>query len=204
MPRIKKLNRANARNADRQRQAWELYRAGANGAEIGRALGISRQHANRLLHQEREAIRRETHADIEEYKVEELERTNLIIREATRILTAACRTCEGRGRIRPDGPATLPGEDEECDECAGTGRRYGVDWRLKAKDRILKAVEIRAKLRGLYEPNRVRLVDEEGNDRSFYKDLESIPTDELDRELTDLLASVTSVEGGSRNGHMDS
>ena len=193
MPRVKYIKaRQQSKSAERRRAAWELYRAGATGGEIGAALGITRQHANELIRKERKALADETRANAEGYRVEEIARTSLAIREAAKIITAACPTCRGQGRIAPDGPATLPGDMTDCTDCAGTGRRYDVNWRLKAIDRFLRAVDMRARLRGLYVPHAIP--DPEGLARTFTQELSQIGDDDLDRELEAFMAGLATAE----------
>ena len=186
MPRIKRLNRAETRNVKRQQQAWALRDAGASYTEIGASLGISRQHAHRLVQRELDLIRAETREHAESYRVRELSRCDSVIREATRTMMAQCRTCKGQGMLYPDGPVSLPGEETECNDCAGTGKRYGIDWRLKAMDRVMRAVSERAKMLGLYAPEKLALTDSAGHD-FISRELATMTEADLDAELAQLL-----------------
>lgn len=188
MPRLKRYTRANGRNIERQRAAWELYRAGASCSEIGRALGVHRSHAHRLVATERDRLSAEVRASAEEWRAVELSRADLQIREASRIVLMRCVACGGSGRIMPDGPATLPGQDDGCLSCDASGRKHGPDTVLRALDRLHRAVEQRCKILGLYSDNRaivdVTVVD--GRDARLEALLAGMSDDELRRELDDL------------------
>lgn len=187
MPRSK-FNRANARNLDRQRQAWELFKHGASYTEIGQALNVDRSTAWRLVDREKKLLITEQAEDIEEYRIEELSRLDVVIREAMNIVTAKCRTCRGAGMLRADGPAT----DilVECEECGATGRRMGSQARLAAMDKLMKAVDQRSKLRGLYAPEKLALTNTKGEDLSPYEqEVRLWAEEDIDRELANLLAA---------------
>ena len=182
-----KFNRANARNLDRQRQAWELFKHGASYTEIGQALDVNRSTAWRLVDREKKLLLTEMSEDVEEYRLEELARTDVVIREAMTILTGKCRSCRGAGQLRADGPAT----DilVECEDCAGTGRRMNTGNRLAAMDKLLKAVEQRAKLRGLYAPEKFAVTNAKGDDLTDYeREIRTWSDEEVERELSDLLS----------------
>lgn len=188
MPRLKRYTRANGRNVERQRAAWELYRAGASCAEIGRALGVHRSHAHRLVATERDRLSAEVRASAEQWRAVELSRADLQIKEASRIVLMRCVACGGSGRLLPDGPATLPGQDDVCLSCDASGRKYSPDTILRALDRLHRAVEQRCKILGLYSDNRtmVDVTVMDGRDAQLTALLEAMDDDELRRELDDL------------------
>jgi hypothetical protein len=187
MPRSK-FNRQNARNVERQRQAWELFKHGANYTEIGKALGVNRSTAFRLVDKEKKLLLTEQAEDIEEYRVEELSRLDVVIREAMNIVTGKCRDCRGAGMLRADGLST----DilVECETCDGSGRRYGSAQRMSAMDKLMKAVDTRSKLRGLYAPEKIAMTNTKGEDilPGYEEQINGWSEEDIDRELAELLA----------------
>ena len=88
--------------------------------------------------------------------------------------------------LRMDGPATEL--LSECDDCGATGRRMGTSTRLTAMDKLMKAVEQRSKLRGLYAPEKIAFTNTKGEDMSDYeREIRSWAPEDIERELAELL-----------------
>ena len=121
-------------------------------------------------------ITTEIEADVEEYRAEELARLDVVLTESMRVMAGKCRDCKGQGRLRADGMSTDIMID--CEKCEGTGRRYGVGSRM------------RAKLRGLHAPEKLAMTNTKGEDlvTEFEREIRSWSEEDVDRELAELTA----------------
>ena len=133
-------------------------------------------------------ITTEIEADVEEYRAEDLARLDVVLTESMRVMAGKCRDCKGQGRLRADGMSTDIMID--CEKCEGTGRRYGVGSRMLAADKVMRAVNERAKLRGLHAPEKLAMTNTKGEDlvTEFEREIRSWSEEDVDRELAELTA----------------
>lgn len=174
------------RKDDRNRRILELYKAGANCSEIARTLEangdkITRFRVSQVVKQELAHVADERrHIALEVFDLE-LERLSAIIRQSWQIVMAPCRGCDGQGTFQ---------NGESCDVCRGDGKGNHPDTRVRAMKEVRAAIDQRAKMLGMYAPEKFAVTDTEGNDIDFSRALRSLEGDDLDRELQDVMRGV--------------
>lgn len=168
-------------------------------AMIGEMLGLTKQRVGQIINELMREVRREK-KEMAEFGLErELAMVDMEMREMVKVLATPCVACHGEAEVDVAECESCGNRDDmkpTCERCGGrgmtgkfcsvcnlTGNFYDVEYRMRAVDRIQKSSDRRAKLLGLYAPQKVELPV----DRDFYADLEKIPDDELTRELEALL-----------------
>jgi hypothetical protein len=189
--RANERRRKDARNA----RIYELWKAGLSARAIsehltaeGEPIGATR--VNQIIHAGMEMAR----AAREKLSVEifdgELDRLSAIIRTAWTVVTAQCRICHGRGAV--DGIGGVGATAVPCVACEMTGYLNRPDTRIRAMKETRNAIDQRAKMLGLYAPEKFAMTDGAGNDVSAMvrADLAAMPADDIDKALTDYMAGI--------------
>lgn len=194
---LKRMARANERRRKDARNVkiYELWKGGMNARQISEyftSIGepINRQRVNFLIKRGMAEAREAREEITVEIFDGELERLTAIYRQAWQVVTATCRICRGRGSR--EGVAGVGATELPCMACEGSGHAHKQDTRIKAMKEARNAIDQRAKMLGLYAPERFALTDRDGHDLSatLRAELENMPTDELDKALTDYMAGV--------------
>jgi hypothetical protein len=194
---LKRRERANERRRKDARNArvYELWKAGLSARAIsehltaeGERIGATR--VNQIIHAGMEQAR----AAREQLSVElfdgELDRLSAIIRTAWAVVTAQCRVCRGRGTV--DGIGGVEATAVPCLACEATGYGNRPDTRIRAMKETRNAIDQRAKMLGLYAPEKFAMTDADGNDTSalIRAELAGMPADDIDQSLVDYMAGI--------------
>lgn len=180
---------ANARREQRERniKILEMWKNGLTTGQIPTALEtqgykkISRSMVDKIIKKAlTEAAESRRHL-AEEIFDGELERLTTIIRHGWAIINASCLECQGQGQFR---------NGEVCIRCMGEGKRHPADTRIKAMKEVRAAIDQRAKMLGLYSPEKLAFTDASGKDMNFHPYLDQLSDDELQKALDDFSAGV--------------
>lgn len=190
----KRYARANERRVkdERNQLIYNLWKAGSTSLEISRYLEaqgqpLSRQRVDEIIRRGMEIAKESRRHVAEEIFDGELDRLTAIVRNAWAIVTANCRPCQGSG-TREAIPG-VPASTEPCVVCKGDGKANHPDVRIRAMKEARAAIDQRAKMLGLYEPEKYT-VHHEGTVGFDLPDMSHLSEDELDRALKDYQAGV--------------
>jgi hypothetical protein len=190
----KRYERANERRrkVERNRVIYSMWKAGSTSAEIAAYLTaqgqpLSRQRVDTIIRTEMNLAKESRLHLAEELFDGELERLTAIIRNAWAIVTSNCRSCAGRGTF--EGVSGVSATETVCKTCNGDGKANHPDVRIRAMKEARAAIDQRAKMLGLYEPERFA-VTHDGAVAFELPDMAHLSEDELDRALNDYSAGV--------------
>lgn len=182
-------HRANLRRQKDARNllVLEMWKNGMSSTQISQALErtehgkIARKTVDDIVKRELKIAAESRQNIAVEIFDGELERLTTIIRHGWAIVNANCLFCNGIGQFQ---------NQEICVQCAGEGKRHSPDTRLKAMKEVRASIDQRAKMLGLYAPEKYAWTDSSGKDLDFHKDLANLNDDELERALNDFTAGV--------------
>lgn len=182
-------HRANLRRQQDERnlKILEMWKSGMNSNQISNALPaggykkISKSMVDKIVKRELTKAADSRRHIAEEIFDGELERLTTIIRHGWAIMNATCLACNGQGQFM---------NGEVCVACVGEGKRHSADTRIKAMKEVRAAIDQRAKMLGLYAPDKFAMTSAEGKDLNFHPWLDQLSDDELEKALNDFHAGV--------------
>lgn len=128
-----------------------------------------------------------------------LKQLDQILKSNWTVLTAPCIRCSGRGHMGQD-PDKQQGVMLVCDTCKGDMKLHSPRDRATASKEVRQAIDQQCRLLGLYAPEKFSLLTDKEGELDFTEELESLDSDELERQFQLYLTAVDNEKEAQKNG----